>query len=77
MYVSGSRTAKIRNSSITGDYSVYANGTANVHGSVLEGTVNGSAFVGNSQIVGGASSSVVCAGAYDDDFIFYADACPN
>jgi hypothetical protein len=78
MYVGRESATRVFNSRIAGDtYSVFgASGVADVHGSVMDGHVSGEVFVGNSQIVGGTGSGVVCAGVYDEGYTFYANSCP-
>jgi hypothetical protein len=77
----------IRNSVIYGGaYGIFnENSGADVHNSQIAGPKDdaihndensNTARVGASQLFGGVSGSVVCAGVYDEFFTFYADTCP-
>jgi hypothetical protein len=61
-------TVKINNSIITSTTPVYSNPST-----------PGITYVGSTQINGGSmggSSSVICAGVYDGNYVFYANTCP-
>jgi hypothetical protein len=54
------------------------NCTMKIKGSTIAGAYNGGGtlYIGSSEINGTVSGNAVCAGVYDQNYIFYANTCP-